>query len=346
MPCGLPESVVLINRTKILCSTLLLFSLALLVSCPAVEGQSSETETADGSITGTVYAQDNQHPVTQAAVSIKSHQAGIFRSVLTDYEGHFEVSGLARGGYDIHIEEEGYEPLRVRAQVDHAAAKLELHLISSPKAPPNVYKISVRELSIPDKAHEEFNKGLMSLDKKDFTASLGHFTKAIEKFPGYFEAFYHQGLIHTTLGQLEKAMQAFQKCVDLSAGGYARADFGIGYLLYLQGKAGEAEEVIRRGLEVDANSADGYVILGMTLLRLNRPEEAEKSARQALLRDPHLANAYLVLADSFARRENYAEQIEDLESYLKLEPNGPASQRVQEVREVAQRILHQMQAKQ
>jgi len=342
----LPESVVLVNRTKILSASLLFFQLVMLVSCPAVEGQSSETEKTDGSIIGTVYAEDNQQPVTQVAVSVKSHQAGVFRSVLTDYEGHFEVSGLARGSYEIQIEEQGYEPLRVRAEVERAAAKLELHLIPSPKAPPNAYRISVRELSIPDKAHEEFDKGLMSLDKKDFSASLVHFTKAIQTFPGYFEAFYHQGLIHTTLGQLEKAMQAFQKCSDLSAGRYARADFGIGYLLYLEGKAGEAEEVIRRGLEVDANSADGYVILGMTLLRLNRPEEAEKSAREALLRDPHLANAYLVLADSFARRENYAQQIQDLDAYLRLEPNGPASRRAQEVRQVAEKILLQRQAKQ
>ena len=78
-----------------------------------------------------------------------------------------------------------------------------------------------------------------------------------------------------------------------------------------------------------------------SLRRLNRPEEAEKSAREALLRDPSQANAYLVLADSFARRQNYAEQIQDLDAYLTLEPSGPVSQRAQEVRAVAQRLLEE-----
>jgi tetratricopeptide (TPR) repeat protein len=130
----------------------------------------------------------------------------------------------------------------------------------------------------------------------------------------------------------------------VSGGRYARAQFGIGYLYYLQGNAAQAESVTRRGLELDPDSADGYVILGMTLLRLNRTDEAEKSAREALLRDPNKADAYLILADSCARRQNYREQVQDLDTYLKMDPTGPASRRAREVREVAQRILDRTQS--
>lgn len=139
-------------------------------------------------------------------------------------------------------------------------------------------------------------------------------------------------------------MQDFQMAVELSGGHYARAQFGMGYLYYLQGNAAQAESITRRGLELDPDSADGYVILGMTLLRLNRMDEAEKSAREALLRDPNHADAYLVLADTCARRQRYQEQIQDLDAYLKLDPNGAASNRAREVREVAQRILNHTQS--
>jgi tetratricopeptide (TPR) repeat protein len=134
-------------------------------------------------------------------------------------------------------------------------------------------------------------------------------------------------------------MQDFQTAVNLSGGRYAQAQIGIGYLYYLQGNTAQAESITRRGLELDPDSADGYVILGMTLLRLNRTDEAEKSAREALLRDPNHADAYLVLADTCARRQNYQQQIQHLETYLKLDPAGPASRRAREVREVAQKIL-------
>jgi tetratricopeptide (TPR) repeat protein len=334
------------SLTHRLCGSLIVLSI--LVLCAWVPGARAQAlvtgNGTGGSISGTVYLPGKGGVASQVAVSLKSQDAGVFRSVLTDYDGHFEISGLPRGVYEICVEEAGYETLKNNAKLEGPALTVELHLIATtPQPPPNAYTISVRELSIPEKAHEEFNRGLESLAKKDFAMSLKHFTKAIEKFPGYFEAFYHQGVAHTNLGQLEKAMQAFQKCIDLSGGRYARGDFGIGYILYLQGKASEAESVIRKGLEVDGNSADGFLVLGMTQLRENRPEDAEKSAREALLRDPKMANAYLVLADSFARRRNYREQIQDLDAYLRLDPTGTASARAHAIREAALKILAESQ---
>jgi tetratricopeptide (TPR) repeat protein len=321
-----------------------LLSFALVASNPTAHAQSPSTDTVEGSISGIVFFQGNDHPAAQVAVSLKSHEAGIFRSVLTDYDGHFEIQGLPLSKYDISIEEQGYEPFRSTAQLDGPFLKLELHLTPPPPSQSlqNAYTVSVRELQIPEKAHGAFKKGLERLAKKDLAGSLSLFVKAAQLFPGYFEAFYHQGVIETKLGQLEKALQAFQKSIDLSGGRYAKAVFGIGYLRYLQGKPQDAETTIRRGLEMDPNSADGYLILGMTLLRLDRPDEAEKSAREALLRNPHLASAYLVMADSCGRRQNYLEQIQHLDSYLRMDPASPASQRVQEVREVARRILNRI----
>src|SRR5438132_1180181 len=77
-------------------------------------------------------------------------------------------------------------------------------------------------------------------------------------------------------------MLALQKAIDLSDGKYAWAKFGFGHLLFLRGKPGEAETAVRRGLELDSSSPDGYVILGMALLRLDRADEAERSAHEAL----------------------------------------------------------------
>src|SRR5690242_4693542 len=346
MRCKLSENLVPKIRPGILAvllsgkSLLILLSVALLAGSGTLYAQDVAPPKADGVISGTAYLPGGE-PASQVALSLKSHDAGIFLSILTDYEGRFEFRGLPSGTYEFRIEEQGYEPYRSTAEFNGSSLKLDLHLsaLSSPPIPANAYTISARELGIPSNAHNEFNKGLERLAKKDENGSLNHFMKAVKLFPGYFEAFYHQGIVQTNLGQLQKAMQAFQKAVVLSGGRYAKAVFGIGYLHYLEGNSAEAETTVRRGLELDPNSPDGYVILGMTLLHLNRVEEAEKNAREALLRDPSTANAYLILADSSARRENYREQIQDLDAYLRLDPQGAASRRAQEVRAVAQRLL-------
>lgn len=312
------------------------------------EAASSKTasQEATGTISGAVYLPGSKEPASQVAVSLKSHEAGVFRSVLTDYDGRFELSGLPAGTYEVNIEEQGYQPYRSTVEFDGFSLKLELHL--APLLPPQPAQsaniVSVRDLAIPGKAKEEYRKGLVSLAKKELANSLKHFTSAVRAFPGYFEALYHQGIVETDLGHQEQAMQDFQMAAELSGGRYARAQFGMGYLYYLQGNAAQAESITRRGLELDPDSPDGYVILGMTLLRLNRTDEAERSAREALLRDPNHADAYLVLADTCARRQKYQEQIRDLDTYLKLDPNGSASRRAREVREAAQKILNQTQS--
>jgi len=361
MQCKLSNVVYTILRLRLApaphASTIraVLLAFALLVGTSAVHAQGPEASSqkaeapkteamAPGTISGTVFLPCDLH-ASQVAVTLKSHDAGVFRSFLTDYDGHFEVPSLPVGTYEVSIEEQGYEPYRSTAEFDGTSLKLELRMaaFATPQPAPNAYTISVRELNIPGKAQNEYHKGLQQLAKKDQNGSLSHFMKAVQLFPGYFEALYHAGIVHTNLGHLEKAMQSFQRAVVTSGGRYAKAVFGVGYLHYLQGRPAQAETTIRRGLEIDPNSPDGYVILGMTLLRLNRTDEAERSAREALLRDPNAANAYLVLADSCAHRQNYQEQIQDLDAYLKMDPNGSASTRAHEIRAVAQRLLDRSQ---
>jgi tetratricopeptide (TPR) repeat protein len=216
---------------------------------PVAKAQVPSSELTDGKISGTVLLKTGNRPASQVAVKLRSHAAGIFRSVLTDLEGRFEVRSLPPSTYEIVVDEPGYEPTGTSAQLDGSSSNLVLYLKPSQAAQTerSNYTVSARELRIPGKAQHEYEKGLGSLGKQDFAESLSHFTKAVQAFPDYFEAYYHIGVVETRRGRLEEAMQAFQKAVDLSGGRYAWAEFGIGYILHLEGKAEEAITTVRRG---------------------------------------------------------------------------------------------------
>jgi tetratricopeptide (TPR) repeat protein len=324
---------------------ILFFHTAAILWTPVAVAQGSNMEQTGGTISGTVLLRTSNRPASQVVVKLKSHIAGVFRSVLTDLEGHFEIRSLPPSTYEIVVDEPGYEPAQASARLDGSTSPLVLYLNSTTtgKIEQSNYTVSARELRIPGKARHEYEKGLGSLAKKDFPGSLSHFTKAAQAFPEYYEAYYHAGVAETTLGHLDEAMRAFQKAIDLSGGKYPWAEIGVGYLFYLEGKNEEAVTVIRRGLEKDDSSADGYFILGLSQLRLNQVEEAEKSAREALLRNTNFADAYLVLADVYGRRREYREQLQGMDSYLKLAPNGAESARVREAREVVLRMLGALQ---
>src|SRR5260370_40159356 len=84
-----------------------------------------------GKISGTVLLKKGNRPASQVAVKLKSHAAGIFRSVLTDFAGHFEVRSLPPSTYEIVVDEPGYEPAQTSAQLDGSASNLVLYLNSS-----------------------------------------------------------------------------------------------------------------------------------------------------------------------------------------------------------------------
>src|SRR6202521_778681 len=326
MPYELSKVEKLLQRARffpILILNSLLF-LALIVWGPAAKAQVSDFVRTDGKISGTVLLKANNRPASQVAVKLKSRAAGIFRSILTDLEGHFEVQSLPPSTYEIVIDEPGYEPTQTSAQIDGSTSKLVLYLKPSnlSQSERNRYTISARELKIPSKARSEYEKGLGSLRKKDLTGSLNHFTKATQAFPEYYEAYYHVGVVETSLGRLDEARQAFQTAIDLSGGRYAWAEFGFGYLLYREGKTEEAITIIRRGLEKDENSPDAYFILGMAQLRLNQLDEAERSAHETLLRNPNFSDAYLLLSDIYGRSHEYRTQLQSLDTHSKLDPHG------------------------
>jgi tetratricopeptide (TPR) repeat protein len=318
-----------------------LLNLTLMMTwAPCAKAQVSSLAGVEGEISGTVLLEADKRPASQVAVKLKSRVAGVFRSVLTDFEGHFRVQNLPRGTYDIAVDEQGYEAAQTSAQLDGPSAKLVVYL-KGRSAPirQRSYTVSVRELKIPGRAQDEFQKGLQRLAKNDPAGSLSHFTKASQAFPTYFEAYYNMGVAEMTLGHMDEAIKAFQTAIDLSGGRYATAEFGYGYLLCQEGKPVEAEKIIRRGLEVEDASPQGYVILGQALKQLKRLDEAEKSVREALLRDPNYAGAYLVLSDVAESKGEYRAEIEDLDIYLKLQPNGPGSKLARKVRIAAQKML-------
>jgi len=306
---------------------------------PAAPAQGSSNDA--GGISGKVLLDGGHGPASQVTVSLLSSSHQVVRRVLTDYDGGFQVAGLPNGEYEVVVEEPGCESDRAVAKVNGSIASVEVHIKQSKPAEnvPNRYAVSVRELQMPNKARSEYQKGLDGIAHNDFAESLRHFTKATQAFPNYYEAFNFIGIAKMKLGELEEAIQAFQRSIDLSGGRYAAALFGMGYTSYLQGKLKEAENTLRRGLDIDGSSPDGHFYLGMTLFLENRVEEAEKSAREALLCEPDYAAAYIVLANVYGRRHQFHEQLQALDTYLQLSPNGPSAARVKEVRQVTLGIL-------
>jgi len=212
-------------------------------------------------------------------------------------------------------------------------------LHSSAQSQPSSYEVSVRELSIPPKAFRAFEQGIERLAKKDAAGSLPYFQRAIQEFAGYYEAYDRIGAADLKLWRIPEAEQAFRKSIELSGSQYAHPLLALGAILDEQEKFAEAESMTRRGLDLAPETWRGHYYLAFALFGLNRLEEAEKSIREALHWKTDSAEAQLLLAEIHNREKDYGAVLNDLDEYLKLDPDSPTSVKARAFRERAQQAL-------
>ena len=210
--------------------------------------------------------------------------------------------------------------------------------VSEDKALQGIF--SLRDSGIPFEAYADFQRGLQQLEKQDPARGEKFFKKALQKHPAYYEAYYHMGLAQKRLGQNDKAAASFRKAIELSGGKYVLAGYGYALLLCKQGKAMEAERIVREALSLNENRPVGEVVLGTVLMCLHRAEEAEASARDALSRDPAAYDAYLILASVHGERSDYSAEVQDLDLFLALEPDGARADQVRGMRNSAESLAN------
>ena len=175
---------------------------------------------------------------------------------------------------------------------------------------------------MPQKAARAFEKGTRLLLKGDYEASVPYFRDVIEQAPYSYRAYHNLALAFSRLGQLDAAAQEFQKSIDLTNGGFAPSLFGFAMILYQRAEYREAETMIRRGLLDAPGSGIGNYCLGLVQFSLGRVSDAERSAQEALKLNPGNADPHLLLARIHERQHKPSVVLTDVQSYLKLDPNG------------------------
>jgi tetratricopeptide (TPR) repeat protein len=200
--------------------------------------------------------------------------------------------------------------------------------------------ISIRELQIPEKAREACNEGTKRFIAQDYAGSIPEFQRAIKIFPTYYEAYAKIGASEMQMEHWDNAEAAFRKSMELSAGQYATADFGLALILTtVTRQYSEAEPIVRAGLELNPTDVTGRFVLGWLLYATSRLPEAEQAAREAATSDPTFAGARLLLAQIHLDEKNPAAVVQDLDAYLALGVSNPLDAQVRAFRARAQHEL-------
>jgi tetratricopeptide (TPR) repeat protein len=329
------------------CLPLVLLLLALGVLPENTQSQNTPNRHSIFSIGGSIRDDSNQRGMESIQVVLKGATGTPVATAFTRDNGDFQFDGLRDGDYTIEVKVKDYDQFQQQVSISGASRLgISIFLARSGRAvnplkPGLQLSISAHQLSVPHKAHDEFEKGMTLIYlKADYHGAIAQFQLAIRDFPTYYEAYAEEGSAFFQLQDLGHAEEALQKSIDLSAGQYADAMFTMGSILTDTKRYAEAEDVSRRGISVDASSWRGPFELARALTAMKKTEEAEKSAQKSRDLMPDNPPVYLLLANIHIQRKDYPALVRDLDDYLRLAPIGPEADQARKTREHVQALLN------
>jgi tetratricopeptide (TPR) repeat protein len=296
------------------------------------------------SIGGSLRDSVDHHGMENVLVTLKLLTGPTVNTAYTRSNGDFQFDGLTEGDYILEIVVKDYDTFRETISIDQGSRLgMAVFLNKTGKAaiPTSQLSISAHQLSVPHKAHDEFEKGMALIYlKSDYRGAIVQFQLAIKDFPTYYEAYAEEGGAYYQLKDLEPAEEALRKSIELSSGQYADASFSLAALFNDTKRFADAEAAARKGISTDKSSWRGPFELARALTALKQTDDAEKSAEESRDLMPDNPPVYLLLANIHIQKKDYPSLVTDLDEYLRLAPNTPEADQARKTREKVQAMLN------
>jgi Tfp pilus assembly protein PilF len=308
----------------------------------AQRGMPGSTNTV--SVTGTVFSESQNQRVSQASVRLCDSGGNQVAETISNDSGEFFFRYITRTTYILSISANGFQSQDIHVDLsfgsDRGMSVFLKPLPGNTPAPAPASSVSTHEMSMPQKARDLVASGEKKIYQgKNPQGGLQDLQQAIAIAPGYYEAYYQTAMAYVSLGKSDEAEKAFRQSIDISGDKYGEAAVGLGALLVNAGNSAEGETDIRHGIELNPNFWLGYYELGRVLLNQKNFADAGKAGEQARSLAPASPLVYRLLSNVHLNEKNYSALLQDLDAYIKLDPDSPAGVRAKELRtQVAQKV--------
>jgi protein O-GlcNAc transferase len=133
----------------------------------------------------------------------------------------------------------------------------------------------------PQDAEELFRQGERFFNEHQLEAAITAFQRAVELRPGYAPAWKALGVVYASRGEFERAETPFRNACERQPA-LPDACLYYGRTLYLLNRFQPAIDVLRRTIQRERENGEAYRLQGLSLEALGQSAEAGDAFRQAV----------------------------------------------------------------
>jgi tetratricopeptide (TPR) repeat protein len=281
-----------------------------------------------------------RHPVPDLYVELQNEDYSTISRIRTDSTGRFSFFGV-RGGqhYNVRVLTSGTNYLEYIEAVDIVtvlrggsdSVYLDIYLRFD-KRKINSGFGGITEVvfvqDVPEEARKLYKKGVKDL--KDGDKGFKEIEQSLKIFPEYYDALNTLGCEYVARKEYQKSLEYLIRSIDINQRSFS-SFYALAYACYELNHRPEALEAARAATILQPNSVNAQLLYG-TLLRLDGSyEKAEKVLLETkkLSKDRSVPEIHWQLALLYNKLGRNKEAADELESYLKAQPDAPNKKEIQ-----------------
>jgi Tfp pilus assembly protein PilF len=263
----------------------------------------------------------------------------------TDFGGKFKFKKVPSGSYSLQVEvrRRAEKFLTVEVSPSLADRKGRIHQLITVEPSQSVAVrqkpdvVSVRELSIPEKALSLYVKAEKKLSKGETDQGIALLERAVGLAPHFVVAINRIGTIFHMRKEFSKSEQYFREALQVDPNAYAPL-VNLGGSLLAMGRFEEALAINEHAVTVRPRDALANAQLGVSYLSLNNDAKAEEYLIRTKELDPlHFTYPQLALAGIYNRQHKLSLVLQELREFLKLHPDDVQNNLIQKQIETLQK---------
>jgi tetratricopeptide (TPR) repeat protein len=321
-------------------SQMALLGVFVFLAAPSVKSANYRSNVLTNRIEGMVW-DPARRPVSDLYVELQNENYSTVTRTRTDSNGRFSFIGIQSGHYNVKVLTTGTNYLEYTESVELVSVVrggsdsvyLDIYLkIDKRKFNSGFNGITevVFVQEVPEEARKLYKKGLKDIN--DGVKGFDEIEQALKVFPEYFDALNTLGCEYVARKEYQKSLPYLIRSIDVNQRSFS-SFYALAYACYELKHRPEALEAARAATILQPTSVNAQLLYG-TLLRLDGSyEKAEKVLLEAkkLSKERSVPEIHWQLALLYNKLGRNKEAADELEEYLKLQPDAPNKKELQDL---------------